>query len=238
MRLFDRETGASVSQPRTVPLRDRQGKNVLEPLSLTDLANGRYRLEVTLEDPAGSPLASSTADFDVSPRTSIPRPWSLRWPGLDVSVPGVVETSLAEQYLRLERPAEARVLYERAFEKNPSLTVPRLALARYRLDEKNPAKAAELLEPMIEGQSENSELRRTLGDAYLGNGDPERALPHFEKALELSGPEPGILNALGACHAALGNKDKAIAYLEQSLQAEPDQENVRSLVEQLKPGPP
>ena len=238
MRLFDRETGTSVSQPRTVPLGDRKGRNILERISLGGLENGRYRLEVALEDPSGSSLASSAADFDVSPRTSIPRPWSLRWPGLDVSVPGVVETALAEQYLRLEHPVEARLFYERAFARNSSLSTPRMALARYHLDEKNPAKAVELLEPMIEAQPENSELRRTLGDAYLGNGDPGRALPHLEKALELSGPEPALLNALGTCHARLGNTDKAIAYLEQSLQAAPDQESIRSLVKQLKPGSP
>ncbi len=234
LRLFDRESQAPASPPVTVLVGDRKGQPIVERVPLSGLTGGRYRLEIGLEDSAGAPLASSAVDFDVSPRTSIPRPWSLRWAGLDVSVPGVTETALAEQYLRLEDLDSSRRLYEGAFAKNPSLAAPRLLLARYHLDEKNPAKAIELLAPLVEKAPESSELRRTLGDAYLQNGDPGSALPHFEKALELSGPEPPLLNALGTCHAALGNTEKAIAYLEQSLQAAPDQENVLSLVKRLK----
>jgi GWxTD domain-containing protein len=238
MRWRDRETGAAASEPTTVFVSDWKGKPILERIPLAGLPNGRYRLEISLQDPSGAALGTSAADFDVSPRTSVPRPWSLRWAGLDVSVPGVVETSLAEQHLRLEHTGEARLLYERAFAKNSSLSTPRIALARYQLDDKNPARAVELLEPMIEAQGESSELRRTLGDAYVANGDPGRALPHFEKALELSGPEPALLNALGACHASVGNREKAIAYLERSLEAAPDQESIRSLVNRLKQSSP
>lgn len=238
LRLFDRETRDPVSQTTTAAVGERRDRPILERLPLAGLESGRYRLEVVLEDPSGAALASSGADFDLSPRTSIPWPWSLRWAGLDLSVPGVVETALAEQHLRLEHRADARVLYERAFAKNPSLSAPRLVLARYTLDEKKPAKAIELLVPLVETESESSELRRTLADAYVQSGDPASALPHFEKALELSGPEPSLLNALGACHAALGNTDKAIAYLEQSLKAAPDQENIRSVLKRLKPGSP
>jgi tetratricopeptide (TPR) repeat protein len=235
MRFIDRETGAAASQPTTISVSDWKGKPILERFPLAGLTNGRYRLEMALQDPAGALLGSSAVDFDVSPRTAVPRPWSLRWAGLDVSVPGVIETALAEQHLRLDHAAEARQLYESAFAKNSSLTAPRLVLARYHLDEGHPANAIELLTPLLSTQPENPELRRTLGDAYFQNGDPSQALPHLEKALELSGPETVLLNALGTCHARLGNTEKAIAYLEQSLQALPDQENIRALVKQLKP---
>jgi GWxTD domain-containing protein len=234
LRLIDRETGAAASEPTTISVSDWKGKPILERLPLAGLPNGRYRLDLALQDSSGAALGSSAVDFDVSPRTSVPRPWSLRWAGLDVSVPGVIETALAEQHLRLDHTAEAKQLYETALAKNSSLMAPRLVLARYHLDEGHAANAIELLTPLLATQPENPELRRTLGDAYFQNGDPREALPHLEKALELTGTETALLNALGSCHARLGNREKAIAFLEQSLAAVPDQENIRALVKQLK----
>jgi tetratricopeptide (TPR) repeat protein len=213
---------------------DRRLEPVIESIPLAVAAGGRYRLEVALEDRDGEVLGKSSADFDVSPRSAIDPPWSLRWSSLDPTVPGVVETALAEQYLRLDDRAYARALYERALKKNENLAAPRLVLGRYLLDEGNPAKAAEIVAPLAETRPEDVEVRRTLGDAYYQSGSPALAIPHFEKALELAGPDVPLLNALGACYAAAGEAARAIQILEQSLQRSPDQKSVQELLTKLK----
>jgi tetratricopeptide (TPR) repeat protein len=220
-----------------VSIGDRGRGPILESLPLTALSGGRYRLEVALEDPEGGVLGKASADFDVSPRSAIARPWSLRFPSLDPTVPGVVETALAEQYLRLEDRARARALYERAVRKNGELAAPRLVLGRYLLDEGNPSKAVEMLAPLAESLPEDAEVRRTLGDAYFQSGSPALAIPHFEKALSIAGPEVALLNALGACHAAAGDPARAIELLDLSLERSPDQPPVQKLLEKLKSRP-
>jgi len=237
LALFDRETSKALGEKTEVSIGDRGLEPILESIPLAAVSGGRYRLEVALEDPEGGVLGKSSADFDVSPRSVIDRPWSLRFPTLDPTVPGVVETALAEQYLRLQDRARARALYERALGKNGELAAPRLVLGRYLLDEGNPGKAVEMLAPLAESRPEDAEIRRTLGDAYYQSGNPAEAIPHFEKALSLSGPDVALLNALGACHAAAGDPARAIELLDLSLKRSPDQPPVQKLLEKLKSRP-
>jgi len=237
LALFDRDTSKPLGEKTGVAIGERGGEPILASIPLAGLGGGRYRLDVALEDPDGGVLGTASADFDVSPRSTIERPWSLRYQSLDPTIPGVVETALAEQYLRLEDRPRARALYERALRKNGELAAPRLILGRYLLDEKNASKAVEMLAPLAESRPEDAEVRRTLGDAYYQSGSPALAIPHFEKALSLSGPDVALLNALGACHAAAGDPARAIEYLEQSLQRSPDQASVRELLERLKSRP-
>jgi GWxTD domain-containing protein len=234
LRLFDRESAAMIGEPREVRISNRSEEPVFASLPLDGLAGGRYRLEVHLEDSAGAILAKSGVDFDLSPRTAIARPWSLRWSPLDPSAPGVVETALAEQYLRLGDRKAARSLYERALAANGDLTAPRLVLGRYYLDEGDRARALSVLEPLAERGSEDPEVLRTLGDAYLQAGDPARAIGFFEKVLLLSGSDPALLNALGACYASTGNVSKAIESFQKSLEIAPDQAEIRAKLKDLQ----
>lgn len=234
LALFDRDTSKPLGEKTGVAIGERGGEPILASIPLAGLGGGRYRLDVALEDPDGGVLGTASAEFDVSPRSTIERPWSLRYPSLDPTIPGVVETALAEQYLRLEDRPRARALYERALRKNGALAAPRLILGRYLLDEKNPSKAVEILAPLAESRPEDAEVRRTLGDAYYQSGNPALAIPHFEKALSIAGPDVALLNALGACHAAVGDPLRAIEYLERSLQNSPDQAPVRELLERLQ----
>jgi GWxTD domain-containing protein len=234
LRLFDRDGGAAVGEPREVPIGERGGAPVFASVPLEGLSGGRYRLEVQLEDPAGASLAKSEVDFDVSPRTAIARPWSLRWSPLEASTPGVVETALAEEYLRLGDRKTARSLFERALAVNGDLAVPRLVLGRYYLDEGDPGRALSVLGPLAERGSEDSEILRTVGDAYAQSGDPTRAIGYFEKVLVLSGPDPAVLNALAACHVATGNTARAIEFFQRSLEIAPDQPDIRSKLKELQ----
>ena len=211
---------------------------IVESLPLTGLVGGHYRLEVTLDDPAGAPLARQSVDFDVSPRSALPRPWSMLRDGMDANAPGMVEAALAEQHLRLGQPSRARALYEKALSKNPELVAARLAVGRFLLDEGNSERAMDLLEPLLSRLPENHELLLTLGDAHYQKREYARAVELFEKALPLRGPDPALLNALAASHAALGNRERALAYAEQSLKVKPDQEAARSLLKKLQEAPP
>jgi GWxTD domain-containing protein len=231
-RVIDRETSQPLAIDSELPAPAEP--YLVESVPLAGLGGGRYRLAVALVDARGAELAGSSVDFDVSPRTSLPRPWSMSRMNVDPSRPGEVESELAGQYLRLGDRRHARALFERAVAASPGSSMPRLVLARFALEDSDPRRAIELLEPVATVESEDREALRTLGDAYYQSGNPAAALAPLERVLALGGPDASLLNALAACQKDLGNGDKAASYLEQSLRLSPDQQQVRALLEQLR----
>lgn len=234
LSLVNPDTSSPVGMAREIAVGEHGGQPILETLPLTGLVGGHYRLVVALEDPAGAALAGRNVDFDLSPRSALPRPWSLVRDTLEANVPGMVEAALAEQHMRLEQPSRARTLYERALARNPELVMPRLTVGRFLLDEGDAARAIEVLDPLVGRYPENRELLVTLGDAHYQRREYARAIELFEKALPLGGSDPPLLNALAASHAALGNNDRAMSYLERSLKVNPDQDAARALLRKLQ----
>jgi len=236
--LANLDTSAPARVVKKNRVADYAGQPIVETLPLTGLVGGHYRLQVVLEDPAGAPIARQSVDFDVSPRSALPRPWSMLRDGLAANAPGIIEAALAEQYMRVERSSPAKALYEKALSKNPDLVSVRLTVGRFYLDEGNAERAIELLEPLLSQLPDNHELLVTLGDAHYQRREYARAVELFEKALPLRGPDPALLNALAACHAALGDLERAASYLEQSLKVKPDQEVARTLLKKLQESQP
>ncbi len=224
--------------PRTVtekqsPLAQYEGKPIVERLPLVEITGGHYRLVADLLDPSGATLETTTADVDITPRTEIPRPWVMRESinGEDV---GLVKTALAEQYLQLGESATARAMYQEALDANPNLATPRVVLARYQLDEKRPVEAIKLLEPAYAQNKENVPVLLTLGDAHFEVKNYQRAAELYEAAVILRPPDTSLFNALAVSHAQQGHSEKALHYLERSLELDPNQEEIKTLLAQLK----
>jgi len=73
-----------------------------------------------------------------------------------------------------------------------------------------------------------------LGEAYFGRGDFARVAELLEKALPLLRPQPSLLNALASSQYRLQNPARAPELFQQSLAIDPNQQDVRELVEKLK----
>ncbi len=220
---------------KTVAIAQSGDAPIVEEFALVNMVGGRYRLVVDLLDPAGEPVATRSADFTVTPRTEILRPWIMR-ESINGEETGLVLAALAEQYLKQGRNAEARNACERALEHNPNLAAPRVFLGRFYLDEKQPVETIKLLEPAYAQNKENVQIILTLGDAHFEVKNFERAVQLYESALTLQRPGKELLNALAVSYTQLGNSEKAIQYFERSLDLDPEQQSVKELVEKLKSG--
>ena len=233
LRLVNQEDPPRTIAHQQSPLVKYEGRPIVERMPLVEITGGHYRLVAELLDPSGTTLETTTADVDVTPRTEIPRPWVMRESinGEDV---GLVKAALAEQYLQLGDSAKARELYQEALDDNPNLTTPRVVLARYQLDEKRPVEAIKLLEPAYAQNRESVPVLLTLGDAHFEVKNFQRAAELYEAALILRPPDTSLFNALAVSYAQQGNSDKAIHYLERSLELDPNQEQIKTLMGQLK----
>jgi GWxTD domain-containing protein len=220
---------------QSVALKDRIASPLVQELSLERFQGGRFLLKCELVSEDGKVLEEASAAFSVSPRTSIPRPLSRATsPQVRQEIPGLVSSLLGEQYLALEEPEKARERFQRALEQNPKLGPARESLARLAIQEAKYDEVVSLLEPVYAEVKDRYEILAPLGEAYFRRGDFARAAELLEKALPLRRPQPPLLNALGSSQYRLQNPARALELLEQSLALDPDQADVRELVEKLK----
>jgi tetratricopeptide (TPR) repeat protein len=222
---------------RSDTLADYAGEAIVGTLSLAEMVGGRYRLIAELSDPAGEILQTQSADFEISPRAEILRPWIAR-ENVEGENQAVVQAALADQYSRLGDVAHAREASERALKANPDLTAPRLHLAVSLLGEGKPDEAVRLLEPAYVRDPENVNLMLTLGDAHYQMKNYRRAAELLEASLVRRSPTTAVLNALAVCYGEMGQRDKVLEYIERSLELDPDQEPVKALKEHLESSPP
>lgn len=235
-RVFPSGGTSAALLSESTPFPEYRTRPVLEIRDLPEAAGGRYRLLVDLLGASGDVLASRSADFDVSPRRGVPRPWAMYGTN-DFADPAAVLAALGNQYAEKGDRARAMELFRGALERTPELTEARVPLARIHLDQGNVSGAVGLLGPIYSENSESYDAVVVLGEAYYRSGEPARALKFLEQALRLRGAEPRILNLLASCEAELDNVPGAIEYLERSLELQPDQDEVRTQLRQLKSAP-
>ena len=218
-------------------MEDYAGEPIVETLSLADMVGGRYRLVAELRDPAGAVVETQSADFDITPRAEVLRPWIAR-ESIEGENQGIVQAALAEQYVMLGESAKAREAAELALDADPSLTAPRVHLGTMLLQDGEPEKAIEILEPAYVQDPENVDVLLTLGDAHYQAKNFPRAAELFEATLSRRRPDTAVLNALAVCYGEMGHRDKVLQYLERSLELDPDQEPIKALKEHLESSPP
>ncbi len=192
---------------------------------------GRYVVSVR----AGSGERSTT--LDLTARRNVAIPWGLG-DSFGMEGPGVLESALAEQWLRAEDHERAREAFRQALGENPNLGRARLALGRFALDEGDPREAVRLLEPALAQSPEEPTLLRVLGDAHRESGNHRRAIELYERSLPLQAADPPLLNALALSLAARGDRARAIARLEESLRLAPEQPAMRALLASFRESPP
>lgn len=218
-------------------MEDYAGEPIVETLSLADMVGGRYRLVAELRDPAGAVVETQSADFDITPRAEVLRPWIAR-ESIEGENQGIVQAALAEQYVMLGESAKAREAAELALDADPSLTAPRVHLGTMLLQDGEPEKAIEILEPAYVQDPENVDVLLTLGDAHYQAKNFPRVAELFEATLSRRRPDTAVLNALAVCYGEMGHRDKVLQYLERSLELDPDQEPIKALKEHLESSPP
>ena len=217
----------------SVSLPEYRIRPVVEIRALPDLVGGRYRLQVDLVAASGDVAANQVADFDVTPRSGVARPWAMYGTN-DFADPAAVLAALGRQYDEQGDGPRAMELFRQALGQRPDLGDARVPLARIHLERGDASAAIRLLEPNYQEDSEIYDAVVVLGGAYERVGDPARAVRFLEQAVRLRGAEPHVLNLLASCEAELGNVPAAIGYLERSLELLPEQDDVRQYLRQLK----
>ena len=95
-------------------------------------------------------------------------------------------------------------------------------------------KVREILTPFEKEGKEIFGLFFTLGRASEKVSELKEAISYYQEALSQKGDVVAVLNSIGDCYFKLGNKEQAVRAWKKSLEINPDQEQIKKIIEKLK----
>lgn len=206
--------------------------NFAEEFPLADLSPGYYTIKVALTDQAKKEVCFNQAQFMISPIPTLPRPWvlSLAQPAPDDPL---YINMLGNQYVNKKDMAKAKSLLETAYRKNPGSVKYALDYGRALLADKDYERTIQVALPFFQGENKYDVLE-ILGQAGQALSRYAEAISYYKEYLTRFGTNLSILNAIGECYVELGDVKEALVAWERSLQLNPNQEDLKKRVQQLK----
>jgi len=141
---------------------------------------------------------------------------------------------LGTALLAAHDPAGAERVFDRALELAPESDAVRLSLGRALVTQQKADQAIVVLRPA----ARSVERSTLLGAAYSVNGEWAEASRELRTALDLGGESVDVLNGLGWAALKLGARQDAIRHFTRSLEMNPNQPQIRRLLDGLKVPPP
>lgn len=206
---------------------------ILEAFPLTELKPAHYTLDVSVQSASGEVLFSDFQHFGVSPVETLPRPfiYSQTAPASNSPEANFI---LGSQYFNKNNLEKAHQHLEDAFHHRPNSLTFALGYARILYAEEDYAAAQRILKPFADQEEGDTRFLKFLGDISQKMGQYMEAVSYYRRYIEGQGISTGVLNSLGQCFYQLRNPEEALAAWEKSLELNPDQPEVKKMVDSLK----
>jgi GWxTD domain-containing protein len=207
------------------------GRDFLIDFSLEKIVPGTYSARVVLLDKDAREIISQDIVFNVADQP-IPGTWVFAQenpPEEDPSYSFVLGT----QYLNTGNAAKAQIELAKAYEKKPDSVEYAVGYSRALIMMKQSDRARDILVPFSKKDIANFDLYVVLGMAYQDLAEYQNAILWFNKALSFKGNIVEALNRLGECFLKIGDKDQAMKAWKKSLEINPNQENIKKLIEKM-----
>jgi GWxTD domain-containing protein len=209
------------------------GTDFIEKIMLEDFPPGYYSIKVSVLDREGKEFLYEAENFEITFVPDVPRPLIIS----KITPFSRIEEydySMGIQYFNTGDLQNAKILLEKSYHKNPEQLNYALGYAQVLFISQNYQQVRDILAPFLDGPNESEGLLYLLGKVLHSLGEFQQALALYQKYLSRFGMNLEILNLIGTCHYQLGNRTEALKVWERSLEINPDQEEIRNLVESLK----
>jgi len=208
------------------------GQDFLEVFPLRSFPPDYYKIEVSLLDSLGTELLTRDEDFEITMAKDIGRPLIISKVQQGVGSEEF-DYNVGLQLFNLGRNEDALVHLERAYVKNPGQLRYALGLSQGLFAGEQYRRVAEILAPFREEKSTDLVLY-FLGRSVHSLGLADEAIAAYSDYLSRFGLNLEILNLLGTAYFQKGNAAEALRAWERSLEINPEQENIKKLVQSLK----
>ena len=216
------------------PLSKYQGRsNIMDMFPLKTFPPGYYKIKVSVLDGGQTEILSQQENFEISPVSTIPRPWVMAKYMIDPEKRNA-DFILGTEYLNAEDIERALPLLERAYRANPNNGDFGLRFAQAKFRQGQFVETLNILVPLSESIEDNYDLNNLMAGSYQASGDYAKAIRVYQATIDRFGVNTSLLNALGDCYAELGNKTEALAALEKSLEIDGTQDTVKAKITELK----
>lgn len=205
----------------------------IEEISLRNFPPDYYKIRISVIDKEGKEILFKTEDFEITHVPDLPRP---------LVVSRIMPASRLEEYtytlgvqrLNQGKIKEAKSLIGEAYHKDPGQLKYALGYSQALFINQEYQKVKEVLMLFVDDQEARVEILYFLGKASHSLRQYEEALSYYRGYLSHFGTNLEILNLMGTCHYQLGNKEEALKIWRKSLEVNPDQENIKKLVQSLQ----
>ena len=232
IEIFKDETEVQAVQIEKIKnLEDYRFNTVLEDFTLSDLAPGYYKIRVSVQDDTGQILLSREKPFLISPVSGLPRPWINSIIHLPIHDPSYL-MQIGNQLMNKEDFAQAKLLLEKAYKKNPSSHRIAFSLSRALFQLKEYKTIIDILTPFL--PEKKPEIYELLAKSFHVTGQFQKAISLYKEYITHFGENFYILSFLGDCYYRLGNMQEALRLWERSLKMNPNQEELKKLVNSIK----
>jgi len=203
----------------------------LKRYSLKEYKPGFFKVIVSVSDDKGAVRLEERNEFSLSPVAGIPRPWNFNkvYPSQDHPYFYLIR---AYQYLGAGKYDQAIMEIANLYnEKNPHREIAAV-LAQAYFNKRNYSRVIEILSPLA--VLKDYEILELLGTSCFQLQDYKKAIDYFEQALAEKGEVIEVINSIGLSYLKTDDKKKALSYLERSLRLNPNQSQIKEIVEKLK----
>ncbi len=207
--------------------------SVSRTVSAKELEPDYYELAVRLMAPDGRTLDEKKEAFIVSANAVLSHPIA-HAKGFALTNQFIYIYMLADQAEKMNRMERAGALYERAFGLNPDYKDGVVRYANFLLAARAFGEALTLADRLREDEYRRFEYLSLRGKALMGLEKFDEALKDLIEANKIYNSEIQVLNALGICYQRTGQRQKALDAFDASLKLNPDQNDIRKLVAEIK----
>ncbi len=220
----------------TLPLNGQPYRSSLglsQALPATEFPPDYYELKLALQDAQGSVLDTKTASFIVSPGKSVAHPVvaSRAFPTANSFQ---AHYMLAYQYDQTGQLDRAEESYRRALALNPAYLPKVPEYAGFLIKAKKPEEALRLVETVKDDANLKFPYFLIKGRALAALERYDEAVLSLQEGNKIYNSDSGLLAVLGTCFYKTGEKERALAALKASLSLNPEQPEVKALIQEIE----
>ena len=192
-----------------------------------------YEIVLNLKDEKGETIDEKGSNFIVSPKEIVPHPTTLI-KAFPLSRSFLYFYILAQQYDKVKDYEKAEANFEKALVLKPDYNKGLVEYANFLYKVKKLDRSLELIENIKEDEDLKFEYYLIKGRAYMGMGKYKEAINNLLDGNKIYNSDTGLLNSLGFCYYKTRQKANALEVLRTSIRLNPDQKEIKKIIEEIE----
>ncbi len=211
----------------------RKIMSIQQSIPVKDLTPDYYEVDLNLVDENGETIDEDGAEFIVGLEQAIPHPIA-RAKAISLTNSFLFSYALAYQSDKTKDYEKAEEYYEKAYNANRDYKKGILEYANFLLKVNKFERSLELIENVREDERLRFDYYLVKGRAYMGMARYDDAIDNLLEGNKIYNSDTSLLNSLGFCFYKTEQKERALNVLRASLRLNPNQENIKKLIEEVE----